>query len=161
MCFQKQLNQVRKFCQSNITSSLKKKKVWISGIIASNRCIDRSQNTKKEWAWSPFQRESPGDNRHVLRETHGKQHLWPENPRVPHFHPLLQPCVFPETQTWGVKTPSCTKGHTGSLLEWKRDTFFFLNRVWFFPPTFAMLCKYHTIRVNNGSLYHEWLYSII
>lgn len=41
----------------------------------------------------PLQRQTPGDDGHVLRQTHGQQHLRSEDPRVAHLHPLLQPCV--------------------------------------------------------------------
>lgn len=41
---------------------------------------------------SPLQGEAPGDDRHILREPHGQQHLGAEDPRVPHFYPLLQAC---------------------------------------------------------------------
>lgn len=38
---------------------------------------------------SPFQRQAPGNHRHTLRETHGKQHLRSEHSRVSHLHPLF------------------------------------------------------------------------
>lgn len=38
----------------------------------------------------PFQGQTPGDDWHPLRQTHGQQHFRPEDPRITHLHPLLQ-----------------------------------------------------------------------
>lgn len=46
---------------------------------------------------SPFQRQSPGNYWHILRKTHGQQHLWSEDSRVSHFHPFLQSWGHRET----------------------------------------------------------------
>lgn len=37
----------------------------------------------------PLQGETPSNNRHILREPHGQEHLRAENPRVANFYPLL------------------------------------------------------------------------
>ena len=41
----------------------------------------------------PFQRQPPGNDGDVFRQTHGKQHLRPEHSTVTHLYPLLQSCT--------------------------------------------------------------------
>ena len=69
--------------------------------------------------WS-FQRQSPGNDAHVLRQTHGRQHLRLEHARVSNLRPLLEIRVVSEDLHGGFRV-----GVEGGLEAQLGDAIFF------------------------------------
>lgn len=143
-CVQKQWNQVRKFWQFNTTSYLKK------SLDFSCYCLKHVHWVRSECVHlsseSPQAITDTSSGRPMGSSISGRK--TPEFPTSTHFcSPAC--CQRHRHEEWShQKHRGSTKGHTGSLLEWKGDNFFFNSL--FFPITFAMQMGR---MVTNGYIY--------